>query len=433
MNMIIFILATVLSMPKQFITVYLGVLLEEAGDPEGAPKDNKSKIISNVVLALTVLVTIVSMWYIWKKMREVRLDVLRDMRAARLHKELEGGEGVKMTEYSPSSTSDGHLPLKPPMTKIPNDSMSSLVEADVFNPQASKVSLVAGPGHRNHFGVQAPKPQRWDQNGRAIEAGDVSSYAGQGGYLDPYDYNYGSYPPRPNSRTDLIPGSSSSQPPAPSISPFGPPPGSPPSRQRKLVKSPPLSPPRNSGKLPESLPASSHTDDMLPYSPGHNSREKRRYSASGARSPPTSPTQSKHTRMSPKRTSQSFSQPMGLGPEAGAYAYSPDSKGQIGFAGAHGSPPRSAGPSSNVTSTTLGQRQGLEPLTPQSSDARPGSPFDDTHAIPAVRRQVDDPSSGSSTGIPDDFAPRKGGHAQDATDDTFYTAHSRYPTDVDLR
>lgn len=68
-------------MPKQFITVYLGVLLEqsETGMPlflcvfpdlmlSQGVTDTKSRIISDVVLAVTFIITIAAMWWIYRKM-----------------------------------------------------------------------------------------------------------------------------------------------------------------------------------------------------------------------------------------------------------------------------------------------------------------------------------------------------------------------------
>lgn len=77
MGIMVFCLAAILSLPKQFITVYLGVILE------GNNKDTKSRIISDSVLALTFIITIVAMWYIYHQMNKVKPLVIYDRRKAR--------------------------------------------------------------------------------------------------------------------------------------------------------------------------------------------------------------------------------------------------------------------------------------------------------------------------------------------------------------
>jgi hypothetical protein len=203
MNMLVFILATLLSMPKQFITVYLGVLLEESGDPEGT-KSTNSKLISNIVLGVTLLVTVFAMWYIWKKMKEVRLDVLRDMRASRLPEYLESGEGASMLEYSGASIghrSEGTESQTSTLKGSPRDSF----EAEVFDPKSHKVSIEAVPGYREELGVHNPQPQRWGSGHmNEIEAGD--GRVGRSGSLDLGDYNpYTSYPPHRTAIADSAP------------------------------------------------------------------------------------------------------------------------------------------------------------------------------------------------------------------------------------
>jgi len=86
-------------MPKQFITVYLGVVLHESnqGVHELACqrnsklilyripgiKDKRSRIISNVVLALTLLITVVAMWYMLRQMDKVKPQIIYERRKAR--------------------------------------------------------------------------------------------------------------------------------------------------------------------------------------------------------------------------------------------------------------------------------------------------------------------------------------------------------------
>jgi len=80
MGIIVFSLAAVLSLPKQFITVYLGVILEQSST---GGQTTKSRIISDVVLAITIIITFVAMWYIFRQMDKVKPQVIYERRKAR--------------------------------------------------------------------------------------------------------------------------------------------------------------------------------------------------------------------------------------------------------------------------------------------------------------------------------------------------------------
>lgn len=80
MGILVFSLAAILSLPKQFITVYLGVILEQSGT---GTQTTQSRIISDVVLAVTILITFVAMWYIFREMDKVKPQVIYDRRKAR--------------------------------------------------------------------------------------------------------------------------------------------------------------------------------------------------------------------------------------------------------------------------------------------------------------------------------------------------------------
>ena len=80
MGIFVFSLAAILSLPKQFITVYLGVILEQSST--GA-QSSKSRIITDVVLAITILITFVAMWYIFRQMDKVKPEVIYKRRKAR--------------------------------------------------------------------------------------------------------------------------------------------------------------------------------------------------------------------------------------------------------------------------------------------------------------------------------------------------------------
>jgi len=104
MNIFVFSLAAILSLPKQFITVYLGVILEQSGT---GTQTSQSRIISDVVLSVTILITFVAMWYIFHRMDKVKPQVIYDRRKARQAK-LEGGE---RPSFNPSVESDSTATL----------------------------------------------------------------------------------------------------------------------------------------------------------------------------------------------------------------------------------------------------------------------------------------------------------------------------------
>ncbi|KAJ3557928.1 hypothetical protein NP233_g11619 [Leucocoprinus birnbaumii] len=102
MGIIVFSIAAILSMPKQFITVYLGVLLEQSAE---GTTDTKSRIISDVVLAITVLITAGACWYILHEMNKVKPTVIYNRRKARQAKlERQGSTPSPV----PSSSGHGH-------------------------------------------------------------------------------------------------------------------------------------------------------------------------------------------------------------------------------------------------------------------------------------------------------------------------------------
>ncbi|KAL5485629.1 hypothetical protein ACEPAI_6670 [Sanghuangporus weigelae] len=124
MGVLVFALAAFLSLPKQFVTVYIGVILEESGTGTESTRD---RLISYSVLAVTFIVTCVAMWYMYKKMDEVKVDVITDRRKAR----------------------QGKL-----------DRAQSLRGSSVFNPNESESDLPLNPGEDNAY-------QQWDAHGQA--------------------------------------------------------------------------------------------------------------------------------------------------------------------------------------------------------------------------------------------------------------------------
>ena len=103
MNIFVFSIAAILSMPKQLITVYLGVILKQSNTGEficdfgtlphvpscadclalTGVKDKKSTIISNIVLVVTFAITGLAMWYILHQMNKVKPEIIYERRKAR--------------------------------------------------------------------------------------------------------------------------------------------------------------------------------------------------------------------------------------------------------------------------------------------------------------------------------------------------------------
>ncbi|KAK4684416.1 hypothetical protein P7C73_g5762, partial [Tremellales sp. Uapishka_1] len=76
MNIFVFILAAILSSPKQFSTVYLGVILDSTTE------SSKDKIISDAVLGVSFFITTLAAWYIYREMSKARVFVWRKERMA---------------------------------------------------------------------------------------------------------------------------------------------------------------------------------------------------------------------------------------------------------------------------------------------------------------------------------------------------------------
>lgn len=96
MSVWIFSLAALLSLPKQFATVYIGVIIEGSGkgsfktflrffarlkhDPaETSPQ----RIASFLLIAVTTIVTFLAAWYIYRELNRVKPAVIYGRRKAR--------------------------------------------------------------------------------------------------------------------------------------------------------------------------------------------------------------------------------------------------------------------------------------------------------------------------------------------------------------
>ncbi|KAH0835652.1 hypothetical protein J3R83DRAFT_9403 [Lanmaoa asiatica] len=138
MNIFVFILAAILSMPKQFITVYIGTLLESSATGSAS---TQNKILSYVVGGVTVIVTIGAMWYIQRQVNRVKPEVIYARRKARQAKL--NGDVLYQNSGIIGSTDD-----------------------TVFNPNASDVNLTSPFTHSDS--PYDSSYQQWDREGRAM-------------------------------------------------------------------------------------------------------------------------------------------------------------------------------------------------------------------------------------------------------------------------
>ncbi|KZT29205.1 hypothetical protein NEOLEDRAFT_1057382 [Neolentinus lepideus HHB14362 ss-1] len=75
-----FTLAAVLSLPKQLVTVYMGVLVEQSGDHTSS---RKTKLATALVLIVTIAVTIFAMRFMRAKTTAAREQIIYERRRAR--------------------------------------------------------------------------------------------------------------------------------------------------------------------------------------------------------------------------------------------------------------------------------------------------------------------------------------------------------------
>ncbi|PIL26646.1 hypothetical protein GSI_11271 [Ganoderma sinense ZZ0214-1] len=145
MSVITFSIAAILSLPKQFITVYLGVALEQSED--GKKSSKSDTIIKDVVLAATTIITIGAMWYIYHKMNQAKPLVIYDRRKARQAKLAAGAP------YS-SGSSPAMLESTVSVAFTPAASVSNV-----------DIPLTKYGQPQPQGGIYAPQPRRAEQPG----------------------------------------------------------------------------------------------------------------------------------------------------------------------------------------------------------------------------------------------------------------------------
>ncbi|KAF9467631.1 hypothetical protein BDZ94DRAFT_1248593 [Collybia nuda] len=161
MGIIVFSIAAILSMPKQFITVYLGVILEQSNS---GVQDTKSRIISDVVIAVTIIITVVAMWYIFRQMNKVKPEIIYARRKARQAKLARAGLSPEHDSFTTEST----------VTFDPRDPDNIPLTA----PNHSKLDGYAWNQNPNLYAPQPVKPGRVPISEHHIA------------FTPPYDYGY---------------------------------------------------------------------------------------------------------------------------------------------------------------------------------------------------------------------------------------------------
>ncbi|WWC88340.1 uncharacterized protein L201_003250 [Kwoniella dendrophila CBS 6074] len=171
----IFTIACILTLPKQLIVVYLGVMFASEDDT-GA----KEKWISRGILIFGVIITIWAAWYIWHKMHQARIVVWRRRRMEAASK------GLSMNDVSNKEwqQSNGSNQLDRPTVNIENED-----DLEASSP------ILTHRHHQQHQSYQNPYDIRYQsQDDMSIYQVDQdrnsrlhpNSQQQQQGYINPY-------------------------------------------------------------------------------------------------------------------------------------------------------------------------------------------------------------------------------------------------------
>ncbi|KAI5897902.1 uncharacterized protein SCHCODRAFT_02610563 [Schizophyllum commune H4-8] len=175
MGILVFSLAAILSMPKQMITVYLGVILKQ--ESEGT-QTKESKIISDVVLGVSLALTFLAMWYIYHRMGKVKPEIIYARRKARQEKMLRAASDDRPYSVTPPNNSSG--------STISLDDPSGI---PLTRPLAQGYAANSTPS----IPIAAPQPyhQYGNVNGSAISRERIPTYrqdSSGGAAYDSYGY-----------------------------------------------------------------------------------------------------------------------------------------------------------------------------------------------------------------------------------------------------
>ncbi|KAI0350431.1 hypothetical protein OH77DRAFT_1413055 [Trametes cingulata] len=363
-----FSIAAILSLPKQFITVYLGVALEQSEDGSSSTRDT---IIKDVVLGTTTIITIGAMWYIYHKMNQAKPHVIYERRKARQAK-------LAM------STAGMGMPYNPVANPAVLESTASVA---VFNPTASDAEIPLTASAYGAQGRPSASYQQWDQHGRAVDpyTSSGSVYAPQPQRAPQGGETYAMSARQPQRTSPLPPGAGYPYPYPSSQVPM----------HRVGAVSPPRDPFADSARVEQSSYSHQQPQQQQYQNPPGVSYQ-RQAPPRGYGSPPPDA----FSRQTPShRPTQSHAQRIASPPPPALR------------------PPPASAPQTPTQATYFQPPPGAPPLPsqlPSQSQSPPTDPFSDPHPMPnPYERRAG------------------GGHAADATDATFYTAvggHSRGPS-----
>jgi hypothetical protein len=97
-----FAVATFLTLPKQIVIVYLGVLLAQ-----NTPSDS----INDIVLGITFVVTLIAGVYVYLKMRTAKKVLLEEQAARQSLKRTLSDDSVTSTQRRPQESGVSHTPI----------------------------------------------------------------------------------------------------------------------------------------------------------------------------------------------------------------------------------------------------------------------------------------------------------------------------------
>ena len=174
MPVLIFAAAAFLSLPKQFATVYIGVIIEGQGKStfkfyfrhclrlnyDSADETTPQRVASYSLIAVSTIVTFVAAWYIYRELNRAKPAVIYERRKARY---------IIPVPLFPYETQQVVLSRQAKMElsrSFYNNDSSSL---SAFNPNPSDSDIPLQPyGSERDPGFEGPSHQRWDETGQAI-------------------------------------------------------------------------------------------------------------------------------------------------------------------------------------------------------------------------------------------------------------------------
>ncbi|KAJ7736723.1 hypothetical protein DFH07DRAFT_96882 [Mycena maculata] len=100
---VVFAAATILSLPKQAIAVFVGYSLKASSSGS-----RTSKLVELLILGISIVVTIVAYWWMTRKMKAARLDYIHSRRRARQAKLVAANVPDSTVPFRPDVQSLGH-------------------------------------------------------------------------------------------------------------------------------------------------------------------------------------------------------------------------------------------------------------------------------------------------------------------------------------